>query len=105
MTDTVDLGAKLAYQNRVERLFERYGEKSWGLLYQADVGARLEEIPRIKLELSQNHAEALAAGKTTSFDPKRPWNASFKEMADRDKFWNAEFTEPALWWCLRVSNH
>lgn len=53
MTDTVDLGAKLAYQNRVERLFERYGEKSWGLLYQADVGARLEEIPRIKLELSE----------------------------------------------------
>lgn len=53
MTDTVDLGAKLAYQNRVERLFERYGEKSWGLLYQADVRARLEEIPRIKLELSE----------------------------------------------------
>ena len=45
MLDAADLGLLLQYQARIERMHERYCERTWALLYQADVRARLEELP------------------------------------------------------------
>ena len=96
MADAVDLGSVLDYLSRIERFHDRFGEKAWALLYQADVRARLEELPRVKMQLAREHADAGAAGLTTPFEPSRPWNYAFKMLSERDKFWNSEFSEPAL---------
>ena len=96
MLDALDLGPLLQYQARVERMLERYGERTWALLYQAEVRARLEEWPWVRMELKLSHTAALAAGNTTPFDAKRPWNEALRVLADRDKFWAEEFMEPAL---------
>ena len=96
MVDAVDLGSVLDYLSRIERFHDRFGEKAWALLYQADVRARLEELPRVKMQLAREHADAGATGSTTPFDPSRPWNYAFKMLSERDKFWNSEFSEPAL---------
>lgn len=45
MLDAADLGPLLQYQACMERMLERYGERAWALLHQADVRARLEEWP------------------------------------------------------------
>ena len=93
MADAVDLGSVLDYLSRIERFHDRFGEKAWALLYQADVRARLEELPRVKMQLAREHADAGAAGLTTPFEPSRPWNYAFKMLSERDKFWNSEFSE------------
>ena len=51
MLDAADLGPLPQYQARVERMLERYGERTWALLHPADARARLEEWPRIRMEL------------------------------------------------------
>jgi hypothetical protein len=97
MLDAIDLGALQAYKSRIEMLHIRYGEaKVWPLLYQADTRARLEHLPRKRLELLQEHQEALNAGNTTPFDPARPWNYAPNCVANDDKFWAHEFSEPAM---------
>ena len=96
MLDAADLGPLLQYQARIERMHERYGERTWALLYQADVRARFEELPRVRLELKLAHKAAVSAGGTTPYDDARPWNEALRVLADRDKLWAEEFMEPAI---------
>ena len=96
MLDSVDLSPLLLYQSRIERLHERYSERTWALLYQADVRARLEEWPRIRLELKRAHQVATAAGGATTYDDTRPWNEALRLLSERDRFWTDEFIEPAV---------
>ena len=96
MLDAADLGLLLQYQARIERMHERYCERTWALLYQADVRARLEELPRVRLELKLAHKAAVSAGGTAPYDDARPWNEALRVLADRDKFWTEEFMEPAI---------
>ena len=96
MLDAADLGLLLQYKSKVERLHDRFGDKTWALLYQADVRCRLEHLPRARVELKQRHLEAVALGNTTAYDDLRPWNEAYRAVADADKFWSEEFFEPAL---------
>ena len=97
MLDIADLGPLQLYKSKVDLLFLRYGEqKIWPLLYQADTRARLENMPRWKIRLQQEHNEAVAAGKTTSYEPNRPWNHTLYKVANDEKFWQHEFVEPAM---------
>ena len=96
MLDAADLGALLQYQERVERMHERYGERTWALLYQAEVRCRLEEWPRVRMELKRAHSSAVSGGGTTAYEAARPWNEALRQIAERDRFWTDEFTEPAL---------
>ena len=96
MLDAADLGLLLQYQARIERMHERYCERTWALLYQADVRARLEELPRVRLELKLAHKAAVSAGGTAPYDDARPWKEALRVLADRDKFWTEEFMEPAI---------
>ena len=103
MLDIADLGPLQLYKSKVELLFLRYGEQRiWPLLYQADTRARLENMPRWKLTLQHEHNEAVAAGKTTSFETGRPWNHTLYKVANDDRFWQQEFVEPAM---LVISDH
>ena len=97
MLDLLDLGSIQSYRMKIEELYLRYGEtKIWALLYQADTRARFEHWGRTKLRLAHEHSEAQAAGKTTLFDPLRPWNTSLQMVAKDDQFWSHELVEPAL---------
>ena len=97
MLDTMDLGPLQTYKARIENLHSRYGEsKVWSLLYQADTRARLEHMPRSKIQLYRLHKEAADAGNTTPYDDNRPWNYTLQTVANDDKYWSHEFVEPAL---------
>ena len=97
MLDVADLGPLQLYKSKIDLLFLRYGEqKIWPLLYQADTRARLENMPRWKLTLQREHDEAVAAGKTTPYEPNRPWNHTLYKVANDEKFWQHKFVEPAM---------
>ena len=46
MLDAVDLGRLTAYKKRLDRYYDRHGQKAWALLYQTDFRTRLEHFPR-----------------------------------------------------------
>ena len=97
MLDLLDLGSIQSYKMKIEELYLRYGEsRIWALLYQADTRARYEHWGRRKLRLAHDHSEAQAAGKTTTFDPLRPWNLALQMVAKDDQLWSHELVEPAL---------
>ena len=67
MLDAINLGSLQAYKSRIEMLSVRYGDaKVWPLLYQADTRARLEHLPRKRLELLKEHQDASRIGRGTS---------------------------------------
>eukprot|EP00435_Cladocopium_sp_Y103_P026713 s4904_g6.t1 len=96
MADAVDLGNLQRYRTHVERLAERYGQKVWSVIYQADVRCRLEQMERLKRKLAAEHEAAVTAGKTTDFDDKRPWNAVWAHAVNDETFWREEVTEPCM---------
>jgi len=96
MLDIMDLGPLQTYKARIENLHSRYGESNvWSLLYQADTRARLEHMPRSKIQLYRHRKEATDAGGTTPYDDARPWNYTLQVVAADDKYWSHEFVEPA----------
>ena len=97
MLDQLDLGPLQLYKNKVELLHGGFGEgRVWSLLYQSDTRARLEQLPRTKLELQQEHNEAVAAGKSAAYDPSRLRNHALHTVANDDRYRTHEFVEPAL---------
>ena len=97
MLDVADLGPLNTYRSKIETLYLRYGTtRVWSLLYQSDVRARLEHMPRLRLELIRAAQKISDEGGTPTFDHKRPWSQLLNEVASDDKFWNQEFVEPAL---------
>ena len=74
----------------------RYGQELWPLVYQADVRARLEHLPRVKRMGMLAQEQALAANGTHPFDPMHPWEWTFREAANDAKYWRTELEENAL---------
>ena len=75
---------------------ERYGPNCWGIVYQADVRMRSEEVPRILRRLEREHAAAVAAGGTHVFDPDKPWELVWATAVKQHDWWLKEVKEPAL---------
>ena len=99
--DVVDKANLKAYRLKLHELLTMFGEDSitkelWVLLYQADTRARAERMDAIRWELVQEHAVAKLQGMAHPLDPKRPWNAVWKRMAEDREFWRREFEIPAL---------
>lgn len=79
--DAIGLGPLQSYKSKVELLHSRYDErKVWSLLYQADTRARLEDMPRTKLLLFQQHQAAVAP-----YIDVRPWNHTLHTVAADDE--------------------
>ena len=53
--------------------------------------------------MQTDHEEALKAGKTTEFDPKRPWNAVWAKVVNNEAFWREEIIEPAMMILAKVA--
>ena len=96
MLDVVDLGVLNAYCKNIERLYSRYGQSTWAILYQTDVRFRLEHLLRIKRQYADAHDEAKAAGHDTPYEVDRPWNYSFDMGLKDSDWWLKEVNEPAM---------
>ena len=96
MLDAVDLGTLQKYREKIEKYHDRYGDKIWAVLYQADVRCRLELMERTKCNLAAKHDVAVQQGTTTSYDPHRPWNLVWQTVISDDSFWKEEVTEPGI---------
>ena len=76
MRKAVDLGVLLKYRSHVERLHDRYSDKIWAVLYQAETRCRLELMDRLRREAVAEHEATVRAGGVSNFDPARPWNTA-----------------------------
>jgi len=91
-----------AYHALIKKLYVKYGSVCWGLLYQTDHRARLEEIERIRRKASIIHAASAAAGITPvvtdpyPYHPDKPWDYCFHTLATTSDYWKEEFTDNAL---------
>ena len=67
---------------------------------------RLERSRAIRRELLQNHKDALKNGwaaEAAKFDPKRPWDAVWREMADgQASWWWNKVDQPCMFVSCRV---
>lgn len=74
------------YAALIEKLNDDY-PGAWGLIYQAEVRTRLEHMPRVKADLEDKHAKALAKNRDTDFDPAWPWDCVFEQILHGEKEW------------------
>ena len=113
MLDQADLGVMLKYRERIEKIHQRYGERIWALLYQADVRCRLEAFERIRRQIATEQEmlrkEHVANGgtgdppKVPGCDPARPWNLVFQRAVQDDAFWREEVVEPGVMVLTKIS--
>ena len=103
MKRAVDLGVLLKYRSHVERLHDRYSEKIWAVLYQAESRCRLELMDRLRREAVSEHETTTAAGGHSSFDPDRPWNTAWQRAANHEAFWREEVIEPGMLILTKIS--
>ena len=82
MKKAVDLGVLLKYRSHVERLHDRYSDKIWAVLYQAESRCRLDLMDRLRREAVVEHETIIAAGGVSSFNENRPWNTAWPRAAN-----------------------
>eukprot|EP00435_Cladocopium_sp_Y103_P033053 s1409_g8.t1 len=103
MKRAVDLGILLKYRSHVERLHDRYSDKIWAVLYQAESRCRLELMDRLRREAVAEHDTIVAAGGISSFEPDRPWNTAWQRAANHEAFWREEVIEPGMLILTKIS--
>ena len=98
MLDAVDLGVMTQYHDKIQEYHRMYQlDKTWLLLYQTDVRARLERANNILDELTDLATDASTRGDPlpAGFDPSRPWNKVYTDLLKDRDFWHDEFTQNA----------
>lgn len=103
MKKAVDLGVLLKYRSHVERLHDRYSDKIWAVLYQAESRCRLELMDRLRREAVAEHEATITAGGISQFDTTRPWNTAWQRAANHEAFWREEVIEPGMLILTKVS--
>ena len=94
MKRAVDLGLLLRYRARMERLHDRYSDKVWAVLYQAEARCRLELMDRLRREAVAEHETVVKSGGASSFDVAKPWSTAWMRAVAQEDFWRAEVIEP-----------
>ena len=86
------------YQAKIAYFNQQYGSRVWALLCQADVRMRLEEMPAMLIELTEEADAVKKAGGKHEFDPESPWKTVWKRAVSREaaEFWEDEFKTPAM---------
>eukprot|EP00435_Cladocopium_sp_Y103_P026048 s3225_g6.t1 len=92
------------YEKVIRQYSERYGRSCWPILYQADVRARLEHVERVRRRGQEGYEAAQRSGLTHPFDPDKPWEWVWGEMANDFNFWNREVVEPCMLLLAKSSN-
>jgi len=96
------------YHDHIKKLHVRYGAHTWGLLYQSDHRARLEEIERIRRRASVLASLATGANAPTVTAPYpysevAPWDYCFYELCKSGEFWKEEHTDGAMMILAKVT--
>jgi len=84
------------YRDHIHRLYNRYGQTIWLMLYQTDVRFRSEHSERIRRRGEVLRARAVANNTTSEFDPNQPWEYVFRVGPEDFAFWNREFEADAV---------
>ena len=71
------------YQAKIAHFNQQYGTRVWALLYQADVRMRLEEMPAMLWELTEEAEAVTKAGGDHEFGPDRPWKLVWKRAVSK----------------------
>ena len=102
----VSLGTLMDYAEKIKSYASRYGDKTWAMLYQADVRCRHEHMERLRRKLDRDAATAAALGKTPAvpFSRDTPWEAVFAAACVDTEFWRHQFEEPAFLVLNRTGN-
>ena len=93
-----------AYEKTIRQFHDRYGKACWAIIYQADVRARLEQVERIRRRGQEAYESARRLGLSHPFDPNRPWEWVWKELAEDYIFWNKEVVEPSMLYLAKTAN-
>ena len=98
MDDIVDLEWLDQYNDKIFRFVDKAPAEAWALIYQVEARTRTEHAPRVRRQLELKHEQALEYGWPTEFDPKRPWNAVWRQLVEgEDKWWNEELNEALMY--------
>ena len=89
------------YGEFIRRLALSYPE-AWFLVYTGDVRMRAERFERIRRAVETKDAKDKAAGQPSSYDPRRPWNAVFREAVKDKDFWDETVRYPAMLYLAHV---
>eukprot|EP00435_Cladocopium_sp_Y103_P028948 s1750_g7.t1 len=104
MLDQISTSALDNYEKKIRRYHERYGRACWPLIYQADVRARLEHAERLRRKGHDAHEKALRAGGITDYDPAKPWEWVWNQLAQEPDFWHREVEEPCILLLAKTQN-
>jgi len=100
MINAVDISDLDGYAALIKRYSDRYGAATWGLLYQADHRARLEQLERIRRRGAREYE--IVKRRTQDGDvlhefvPTRPWPWCFAQLAADTAWWQDQFVEDAI---------
>ena len=98
MDDIIDLEWLDQYGEKVFRFVDKGPAEAWALIYQVEARTRTEHAPRVRRQLESKHEQALEYGWPTDFDPKRPWNAVWRQLVEgEEKWWNEELNEALMY--------
>ena len=93
----VDLGNLVDYGKFMDRFIARHGERSYPLMYQAEVRTRMELMGRLlreeqgKIKTAAQRNDGVVPA-DWPFDPDRPWNFIFQRVLDEGD------TAMTSWW-------
>jgi hypothetical protein len=81
-----------------------YGSSAWFLIYTADVRMRSEHFDRLRRFAERDHDAALAAGSTSTFNPAKPWHATFRAALADKLWWDENLHRPSILFLTRVKS-
>jgi hypothetical protein len=81
-----------------------YGPSAWFLIYTADVRMRSEHFDRLRRFAERDHDAAVASGLTSTFNPAKPWHATFKAALADKLWWDENLHRPSILFLTRVKS-
>jgi hypothetical protein len=92
------------YGEMVRGFHALYGPSAWFLIYTADVRMRSEHFDRLRRYAERDHdvASSIGIATTSSFDPAKPWHATFKAALADKLWWDDNLHRPAILFLTRV---
>ena len=74
---------------------DKWPARCWPLIYQTEARTRSEHALRVRRRLAMEKEDADRNDRDHPYDPARPWNEVFKQLAvAEDKWWTEELKEP-----------
>ena len=93
--DAIDTEWLDRYPDIIGDFVDKYPVECWALIYQSEARTRGEHLVRIRRRLEMEYDDAQKRGEAHEFDPKRPWNMTFKTLVLGEKdWWFEQFKEP-----------